>query len=78
MPAQNIASAFESLIFRVSVDDDAALELRMEYLSHKGAVLRIISPPLFSGNTVSFPNVPSFAMPGLFGYYYYGWLTPKF
>lgn len=78
MPAPNIASAFESLIIRVGVDDDVALELSIEYLSHQGAVLKIISPPEFAGNTVHLPHVPYFAMPGIFGYHYRGRLTAKF
>lgn len=78
MLAPNIASAFESLIIHVPVDDDVALDLNIEYLSHQGAVLKVISPQEFAGNTVHLLHVPSFAMPGIFGYHYRGRLTAKF
>jgi hypothetical protein len=78
MPATNIASAFESMVIQVSVDDGVALELGIDFLSHQGAVVNITAPPEFAGNTIHFPHVPYFAMPGIFGYHYGGRLTPKF
>ncbi len=78
MPGTNIASMYESLIFRVSVDGGVALELRITYLSHQGVALEVIAPDELAGNTIDLPHVPGFAMPGIRGYHYARRLTPKF
>ena len=77
MGGRNIASAYESMILQVPVDSGVDIELRITYLSQQGVVLEVIAPNEFAGSTIHLPNVPTFAMPGFYGYHYAGRLTRK-
>lgn len=73
----NLAEKFESIVFEVPVDTGISIGLRITFLSPQGVTLEIVTPREYSGGNISLPHVPYFGMPGIFGYYYAGRLTPK-
>jgi hypothetical protein len=74
----NMAAQFESIVFQVPVDNGVTMGLSITYLSPQEVSLVVVSPDEYTGGIIGLPHVPYFGMPGIFGYYYAGRLTPKF
>jgi hypothetical protein len=72
----NMAAQFESIVFQVPVDNGVTMGLRITYLSPQEVSLVVVSPDEYTGGIIGLPHVPCFGMPGIFGYYYAGRLTP--